>query len=104
MSGFLSLIKESAIDCQTNKADNIQGDPTLRDMTCTNSNNYPSTKPPGSDVQYINVPGKSLEGRVISGSESSISKGKKIIKLPIPTPFGNYNISGNIIWRYGYYI
>ena len=95
MSGFLSLIKESAIDCQNNKSDNIQGDPTnLQDMTCTKSNNYPSTTPLGSNVQYINVPGKSLEGKVISGTESNISRGKKIIKLPIPTQFGNYNISG----------
>ncbi len=92
MSGFLSLIKESAIDCQLNKAVNQQGDPFAAEMVCENSNRFPVIEPIGSQEQFIRIPGKNLQGVVLETS-SDLPAGKHLITFPISNQFGNFKIS-----------
>ena len=62
-------------------------------MTCERSSNFPVTKPLNSNVAFIKVPGKLLEGEVVVRSVSMLPLGQHLIIIPLNNSLGNFNIS-----------
>ncbi len=93
MNGFLKLIKESAIDCHSNKLENIQGDPLSENMICERSSNFPSSNPLGSETKFIKIPGKLIQGSTVTSKHTDLPTGKHLISIPLNNKLGKFSIS-----------
>ena len=94
ISGFLGLMKETAVDCEFNKTENEIGDPSLREMECFKTETM-SLEEQRDFIYYPGLQGQ-REAPKTTASASSFS-GRKIVKFTLDNPSGIYHLSGLVV-------
>ena len=97
LNSFLSTLKMSAIDCQYNHKENLEGDPYHFELNqCTNSKDFKVVaKPLESNSNFIRTPiVKYIPKKIIKITKKDIEeKNRKTININTGTGEGNFRIS-----------
>jgi hypothetical protein len=116
LNSFLNLVKEVAVDCNYNRADNIASDPSLKDMKCydiiNTNNNFTYELIPQSDVSTLSEPTSSI--KIVQEKRATFPYKfkdygviKLITKIPMEYPDGVQGLKmledGHVIYDYYLY-
>jgi hypothetical protein len=91
ISGFLDLMKETAVDCEFNKAENELGDDTLREMECFKT----ETMSLGEKSEFIYYPGIQGQRKAPTATQYETDfQGRKIVRFTLDNSAGIFHLAG----------